>query len=127
MNCYLCLLESGSAAHPAVAVCQCCGAAMCETHLVDPQKGSFVSPGGMSGFYSMRRLICSLCYDAAFPSKRPHRPAQPEKDQDGEEGGWRGRWWRWLRGHRPSRSSALPPSQEAITLVEDFLKRQRSG
>jgi len=127
MNCYLCIIQSGSATRPAVAICQHCGVGMCEFHLVAPQGGQLVSPGGMAGAFSMRRLMCSHCYNVAFPPSRTHKPAQPEKGQSGKERRSSGQWWRWLWKQRPSRFSELPQSEEAIALVENYLKRQRSG
>jgi len=127
MNCYLCLIEPGSATRSAVAICQHCGAGMCEIHLVASQRQPFVSQAGMAGAFPTRGLMCSQCYGCAFPSSRLHKPIQPEKRQDEKEKGSRGRWWRWLRRHHSTQSLELPRSEEAVALVEDYLKRQRGG
>lgn len=127
MNCYLCFRETGSATHPAVAICQHCGVGMCEFHLVAPLGWQHVSPVGMAGAFSVRRLMCSHCYGVAFLPSRTHKPAQPKKGQGGKERGSSGQWWKWLWKQRPSRSSELPQSEEAVAFVENYLKRQRSG
>jgi hypothetical protein len=117
MNCYLCLVETQCASHPAFALCQQCGAGMCEKHLIElgvrPAGGGMISAG--------YRLLCHRCYRTAVPSVRPLQAQQ--RSQQRERGRSPGlRWWLW---HWPHQPSALPQPEEAVAAVERFLQRQR--
>ncbi len=119
MNCYLCQVETGNAFHPALAICQRCGAGICGEHLVE----SVVTPViGLAGD-SRSILICCRC--SAF-SPRQARLPESRKQVKGRDGQGRASGWSWLRWLRRRRLSTLPNPEEAVAAVERFLHRQRS-
>jgi len=118
MNCYQCLAEAGDRYHPAFAVCQRCGAGVCEVHLVKlataPAAGLAGNPGCM--------LICSRCNEP-LPLKKPSDAVKSMKFQSRMRNFVRKGLWRWLSGQQ---SSALPEPDQAVKAVEQFLHRQRN-
>ncbi|MBE3559971.1 MAG: DUF2180 family protein [Ktedonobacteraceae bacterium] len=111
MNCYLCYLETGYTSRTALACCHTCGAGMCEQHLIAviTQRMSGMAGPGMQG----RRLLCTRCYADATPEARPstvrrQRPQRP--------------WWQRFR---QPKQPILPQPEEAVALVERFLKHQQ--
>jgi hypothetical protein len=86
MNCYVCLVETSCSSHAAVAVCQHCGAAMCEVHLRELSAPPVVGLAGTPRSV----LLCCRCAPVA-----PAARLMPEhqETQQGEYGrsGWK--WW----------------------------------
>jgi hypothetical protein len=117
MNCYLCFVETGSACHPALAICQRCGAAICETHLI--------RLGGppMAGLAGTHRplLICSSCSETTQMKKSPEqrKPIGYERKRGSV---LRRHPWHWLLRRR---SPGLPEPAEAVKAAEQFLSRQQ--
>lgn len=118
MNCYLCRVETGNTFHPALAICQRCGAGICAEHLVEVATPVI----GLAG-ESRSILICCRC--STSPPRQPGLPGsrKPVKERDGQSktSGWN--WWHWLWRRQPS---ALPNPEEAVAAVERFLNHQRS-
>lgn len=116
MNCYLCQLEADKL-FPAVAVCQSCGAGICESHLIQMKTTQVV---GMAGNGAPRsQVVCCRCY-AETPSTHMFRSEGLAKARYT----WKGAsWWGWLRRNQ---SKALPLPSEAVAFVEEFLYRERN-
>ncbi|SRR5579884_2458628 len=111
MHCYICLVETGCLSHAAVALCQRCGAGVCDTHLLVLEKPPVV---GMAGDGQHRRhLICSHCSQrlVTSPQQEPQPQRQPSR---GKRFFWQ--WWKRRREH------ALPEPEEAVAAVEQWLK-----
>lgn len=117
MNCYLCFVETGSACRPALAICQRCGAAICETHLIRLQ-GYPVA--GLAGF-PRSALICSSC-NAMTPVKKPPEKGKPIRCERKRGIIFTRLPWRWFLRRR---SPGLPEPAEAVKAAEEFLIRQR--
>jgi hypothetical protein len=124
MNCYQCLVEMGYAHQPAFALCQRCGAGVCDQHLVEV---TLMSIAGMAGSGRHRHsLLCHRCHQSAQASPQPTQPhatfslAEPH-EQKSLSLPWN--IWKRLRGKH---HSELPTSQEVVEAAELFLKRQRS-
>ncbi len=85
MNCYLCLVETGCASHAAVAVCQRCGAGVCEAHL---RALSAISVAGLAGTPRSVLLCCRCAPSPVAPAARPM--SEHHAQQQGEHGrsGW---------------------------------------
>lgn len=117
MNCYLCFVETGSDCRPALAICQRCGAAICETHLI--RLGGY-PVAGLAGNHRPL-LICSSCNGAPLVKKPPEqgKPARYERKRGNV---FSRRLWRWLLRRR---SSGLPEPAEAVKAAEQFLSRQQ--
>lgn len=115
MNCYLCFVETGSACRPALAICQRCGAAVCETHLIR-LRGSSVA--GLAGV-PRPLLICSSCSETTPVKKSPdqEKPIRYERKNV-----FARRPWRWLLRRR---TPELPEPAEAVKAAEQFLSRQQ--
>jgi hypothetical protein len=113
MNCYICLVETGSASRVAGAVCQRCGAGMCGAHL---RELSAPPVAGLAGTPRSVLLCCRCAPSAVAPA------AHPLSKQQGEYGrsGWR--WW-----ERRRRNVELPKPAEAVAAVERFLNWQHHG
>lgn len=126
MNCYLCLMETRCASCPAFAICQHCGAGMCEKHLVEVKTTPLVGMAGMMYANSQHSLICWHCYNTAFLSTPGHRSRRTgnETDTPKKEGAWWKGWfqsvWLWSRPQ-----SIVPNEEEAVATVEQFLKQRR--
>jgi len=116
MNCYLCFVELGSGCHPALAICQRCGAAICESHLV---RLSGPSVPGLAGTPKCL-LMCSSCFEYPSPRQLPRikKDARRRSMMEKIFGSKRLLFWR-------HRSPALPAPDEAVKAVEEFLNRQR--
>ncbi|MHB8595686.1 MAG: DUF2180 family protein [Ktedonobacteraceae bacterium] len=126
MNCYLCLMESRCASRPAFAICQRCGAGMCEKHLVEVKTTPLVGMAGMIYASSQHRLICWNCYHTTSFTTAGHRPRRTihetgtlKKDKTWWKG-WFQRFWLWSRPQ-----SIVSDEEEAVATVEQFLKQQR--
>lgn len=117
MNCYLCFVETGSACRPALAICQRCGAAVCETHLI--RLGGY-PVAGLAGF-PRSLLICSACNGASLVKKPPEQ-AKPIRYKRKRDNVFSRQPWRWLFHHH---SPGLPEPAEAIKAAEQFLSRQQ--
>ena len=132
MNCYICLTETQCSSRPAFAICQQCGAGVCEKHLVEMKATPPVGMAGMLYATSQHRLICWNCYHAAFLTTAGYRPRRTGKktDTSKKESAWWKCWfqklWHW---HRPDAiapdEAILPNKKEAVATVEQFLKQQR--
>lgn len=119
MNCYICLVETGNESHPALAVCQRCGAGVCRVHLIEL---AVIPTVGLAG-ETRSILICCRCSPCTPPAARPSRSGKQVKGL-GEHSRTSGRnWWNWLPWRR---RSELPEPQEAVATVERFLKHQRN-
>ena len=119
MNCYVCLVETGCESRPALAICQRCGAGMCQAHLVE----SVVTPVvGLAGDTRSLLICCRCAPSPPHPATRA-APRKRGEEQDGQDrtAGWH--WWRRLRRRR---SSTLPRSEEAVAAVERFLNNPRN-
>lgn len=124
MNCYLCLMEASCASRPAFAICQRCGAGMCEKHLVEMKVTPVVGMGGTLYATASHRLICWNCYHAAFLTAAAQQPRRTGNAADTSKKSVA--WWKyWCQRlwHHPQ--STLPDEQEAVATVEQFLKHQR--
>ena len=123
MNCYLCLQEMHGVSRPALALCQRCGAGMCQDHLVELLARPVVGPAGDSSASPRYTLVCCRCYRSAIPPTRLACSQRQTREHGEQEtsSGWR--WWQqlWRR-----RQPALPTPEEAVTTVEIFLKYERS-
>lgn len=117
MNCYLCLRESHHGAQPAYACCQRCGAGMCASHLVELSKLPVVGPGGNG--QPCVSLICCRCYQLASGITRLSAHPQQKKSVGAT------RWWHRFWSRHVRRPQLSKP-EEAVILVEHFLKEQRS-
>lgn len=117
MNCYHCLVETGSVAQPAFALCQRCGAGMCGQHLKELQ---WCPVAGLVGDGPRYSLICQRCYLAATPSARPAQMPRARQQKQRRSSGWS--WWKKL-WWQPE--PVLPTEEDAVATVELFLKRQR--
>gem|GEM_PF-1652069 len=118
MNCYLCLVEQKIGNQSAYALCQRCGAAICEQHMVEVVFPPVVGPGGTSTPILRYKLVCCRCYNAehsppTMPREYTPRPRAFSFRQ----------WWRRLWGH----PSPLPTPTEAVKMVEQFLEKERSS
>lgn len=112
MNCYVCSVEALDRSCSAVAICQQCGAGICQDHLYTLPGATSV---GMAGNMS-RRLICSVCNDLLIVRSRKASSGRPGKTASHQP------WWsRW----RNRKESALPEPQEAVMAVEHFLQAKR--
>lgn len=121
MNCYVCLIETGCDHHPAFALCQRCGAGICEKHLVEV---IVVPPVGMGGDSRPRySMICCRCRRVA---NLPTRSLWPEKSTGKRDEQEIFSGWRWLSQHWRRKQPELPKPEEAVAAVEQFLKRQRN-
>jgi hypothetical protein len=117
MNCYVCRVETGNGSHPALAICQRCGAGVCDTHVVEIK---MISTAGMAGAISSL-LICCRCYAALSP-ERLSRTKKPTAEKSASEKATRKRWWNhFWRGHS---AEPMEPA-EAVKEVERFLRHQR--
>jgi hypothetical protein len=117
MNCYLCQVETGNTPRPAVAVCQTCGAAICQEHLIEMRT---VQTPGMASYGGTKvGMICCRCYAAAAAPRRP-RERRPVKARYEWKGAW---WWGWLRRQLVPH---LPSPEEAVETVERFLSHERN-
>ncbi len=116
MNCYLCWRETDSVSQAALGICHECGAGICAYHQVTIVSKPVV--GMATRLTPLRRLLCSLCYEtqSSPPSARPLRQAKPAGQP---------LFARWKRFWHPHHDD-LPRPEEAVTLVERWLKRQRS-
>lgn len=117
MNCYLCFLHTGQSTREALGICQLCGAGCCEHHLLTIISNPVVGMAGMP--LQRRQMRCSLCQEEIIARSRPHAPPVSRKEHADQSPTV---WWRWLSRRR---QSALPESEEAIALVERFLKHDR--
>lgn len=117
MNCYVCRVETGDGSHPALALCQRCGAGVCDTHVVEIK---MISTAGMAGA-TRSLLICSRCYAALSPARLP-RTKKPATEKSVSDKAPRKRWWNsfWR-----SRSAEPMEPAEAVKEVERFLRQQR--
>jgi len=113
MNCYICLVETGSASRAAVAVCQRCGAGMCGAHLRELSAPPVV---GLAGTPRSVLLCCRCSPSAVAPAARP---MSKQKGEHGRSGWW---WWERIWRHRD-----MPNPAEAVAVAERFLNRQRHG
>ena len=121
MNCYLCLQEMHNVLRPALALCQRCGAGVCEEHLVELLTRPVVGMAGDSSASPRYTLICRRCYRSASPPTSLACP-QKQRREHGERGTLSGgNWWQWFWRRR---QSVLPSPQEAVTTVELFLKQE---
>lgn len=118
MNCFMCLVETGCASHPAFAICQKCGVGICEKHLVELITPPLVGLGASNSGAYQYNMVCCRCYKPIAPIVRRLSPQPHMRKQD--KPGWN--WWNLLRRHR---RSELPNSEDAVATVEIFLKRQR--
>jgi hypothetical protein len=117
MNCYVCRVETGNGSHPALAICQRCGAGVCGAHVVEIK---LISTAGMAGATKFL-LICSRCYGALSQERLPHSK-KPMKEKSASDKTPRRRWWNsFWRGH--PLESMVPA--EAVKEVERFLRQQR--
>lgn len=109
MNCYVCSTEAHNQAYLAVAICQQCGAGMCQDHLYTLRGAASV---GMAGNIS-QRLICSDCQALLIVRTRKTPSARSGQTE------LRQQWWnRW----RKRKEAELPEPQDAVKAVERFLQ-----
>ena len=115
MNCYLCRIETGHLPCPALGICHTCGCGICEQHLV------LLIARPVSGMATLavprRQLLCVHCYETISgrcPTPAPQKPQRQHKPSSS-------RWWKWFK---PRETGALPEPEEAIVLVERYLKEQ---
>ena len=133
MNCLLCLIEEGYD-HPTVAICQQCGAGVCEKHLF-LLKGS-ISPAGMAPVRTLRRLMCVECYHEAHPEV-PTRSMTEGNGQAKQNTSSLVSWWKRLfhrgveekvsgiGGREKVAAGALPEPEEAVALIERFFQENQ--
>lgn len=115
MNCYLCYQDIGYATHPALGICQMCGAGVCERHLVPVTSHTVIGMAGRSS--SGRVLYCSHCLEEIGKARSSlNRGALPKEPGTQKTTSW-WRRWTWQRP-RP-----LPEPKEAVAIVEHFLRQ----
>jgi hypothetical protein len=115
MNCYHCLVSPENHVSTAVAVCQRCGSGICTHHLMT-LAGS--NSAGMSGA-TTPSIVCSRCFHLLCPSARTQKQARTPKKRS---------WLQHLttRGKQQDlKEQILPQPDEAVALIERFLKQQR--
>jgi hypothetical protein len=112
MNCYVCSAEDQERSCAAVAICQQCGAGMCQDHLFTLKGATSV---GMAGNVS-RRLICSACHGLLIVHYR--KPRSSARGQTYPPQKW---WNRWRR----PKEAELPAPQDAVMAAERFLQTKR--
>lgn len=112
MNCYVCSVEALDRSCAAIAICQQCGAGICQDHLYTLPGAASV---GMAGNRS-RQLICCACNDLLIV--RPRKASASRAGQNNSRQQW---WNRW----RNRKESTLPEPQEAVMAVEHFLQTKR--
>lgn len=117
MNCYLCRIEAGNGFRPALAICQRCGAGVCEAHLVESTRTPVVGLAGASN-----AVICSRC-SAPFSQQRSREARKSPRAEVAWSRSPLKILWHWLFRRCPSE---LPEPAEAVKEVERFLHRQRS-
>jgi hypothetical protein len=118
MNCYLCYQETGTAFRPALGVCHLCGAGCCEHHLI----GVISTPvAGMAGMNPPKRqLRCSQCHEELISHPRHfHTTTRAGRKRSPRSMSY------WLQQLTHQKQPALPSEEEAVTLVERFLKHER--
>ncbi len=120
MNCYVCRVETGNCSHPALAICQRCGAGVCDAHVVEVK---VIAATGLAGS-ARYLLICSRCYAALSQERSPRtkKPAQ-EKSTPAQPAGKH--WWNRLRRNRSKEETGQMEPAEAVKEVERFLQQQR--
>jgi hypothetical protein len=115
MNCYHCLASSENRVSVAVAVCQRCGSGICPHHLMTLAGSTSV---GMSGA-TTPSIVCSRCFRLLYPSDQRQNQARAHKKKS----------WIWhvtMRGKQQDlNEQILPQPEEAVALIERFLKQQR--
>ena len=117
MNCYVCRVEAGNGSHPALAICQRCGAGVCGAHVVEIK---MISTAGMAGAIRYL-LVCSRCYATLSPARLP-RVKKPGTEKSAYGKPSRRHWWNSLwRGHSVE---SMEPA-EAVREAERFLRQQR--
>jgi hypothetical protein len=115
MNCYLCLIET-RCDQPAHGLCQHCGAGMCGQHLQELRIQPLVGLAGTLYPTVKYSLICQRCYLAMTTSAQPTQ--RPQKQKKAPQGS---RWKRFWQ--RPVSVSTLPTEEDAVAIVERFLKQ----
>lgn len=120
MNCYICLIKTGHPSRPAFAICQRCGAGMCEDHLITVTTAPLVGLAGDTATCPRRSLICSLCGMKKLPSPQPAEHQRMGQVKRGVMS-----LYHWWRGLTHQQSDALPGEEDAVAFVEQWLKRQR--
>ena len=117
MNCYQCQKEMNCEGRSVCAVCQHCGAAMCDRHLVTTQPIVGMASGGSHA------LICTQCHGLSAPFSKASSTQQHQQPASTPQ--WLrtrlfcGIWW-----FRKNKDVTLPEPEQAVALVEQFLKRQ---
>jgi hypothetical protein len=116
MHCYLCLIDGRGEQRSACAICQRCGAGVCEKHLVTQTS---TAPIGMAGNGKPRYLLtCQRCSsDLGGIAQSTRSPGVPHQIPLVDNRRW------WLRPRK--KRTDLPDPQAAIAGVERFLKKQR--
>lgn len=117
MNCYLCRIEAGNGFRPALAICQRCGAGVCEAHLVESTGMPIVGLAGIG--YA---IICSRC-SAPFSQQRSREGRKSTREEKAWSRSPIKMLWSWLSRRGPSE---LPKPTEIVKEVELFLHRQRT-
>jgi hypothetical protein len=118
MNCYLCFLQTGQVTRGALGICQICGAGCCERHLLLVISDPVVGMAGMT--QKIRQMRCSLCHEGIVSRFQPPATIRQRKEHANQSPTVC--WWKWLSRRR---QRALPEPEEAIALVEQFLKHDR--
>jgi hypothetical protein len=114
MNCYMCLVDGGGEQKAACAICQRCGAALCEKHVITHIS---TAPIGMGGSGNPRYLlVCQRCFQG-MGGGISSMPPSLSPDQRMPRWGF----WQFTRRKQPE----LPDPQEAIAEAERFLKKKR--
>jgi len=111
----------GYAHQPAFALCQRCGAGVCDQHLVEVTLTSIAGMGG-SGRHR-HSLLCLRCHQLAHAAPQLAPPLSPAEERKQKISSVPWNVWKRLRGKH---DSELPASQEVVEAAELFLKRQRS-
>lgn len=116
MQCYLCLVNDGGEQQPACAICQRCGAGLCQKHLVNIKSSSPIGMGGSA--YPKYLLVCQRCSPQA--EGRNQSPLLPTPSgQPKLSSNWR--WWQRFRRRQPESFDL----EEMIAAIEHFLKSLR--
>lgn len=113
MKCYLCLIAPTGLLTWACAICQHCGAAICEQHLICIQPLSGMAGGGR------QTLVCLACCgntrgSASFVQQSSQALPSLHREK---------RWRRWLT--RWKQGEPLPEPARVIEAVEQLLKHGR--
>lgn len=114
MKCYLCLVASTGITSLACAICQRCGAAMCEQHFV-----SLRLPYGMAGG-GKQMLVCTWCCSGKADTYKQAQQHPSQEMRSQRERTSQRRWFGYWKRREP-----FPEPSRVVEAVEQLLKQLR--